>query len=101
MDKQKVLKEFQTLPGVGKSIAKDLWNMGFRSVDNLKGKNPDALYEQLNKLLGVTVDRCMLYTFRCIMYFVSHEKHEPKLLKWWAWSDENLKQSKLLGMLVY
>ncbi len=94
MDKNKILKEFQTLPGVGKSIAEDLWNMGFRSPSDLKNKEPDELYQQLNKHAGTTVDRCMLYTFRCIVYFISNTQHDPKLLKWWNWSDENLKHSK-------
>lgn len=91
MDKNKILKEFQTLPGVGKSIAEDLWNMGFRSPSDLKNKKPDKLYHQLNKLVGITIDRCMLYTFRCVVYFVSNSQHDPRLLKWWNWSDENLR----------
>jgi len=92
MDKTKILKEFQTLPGVGKSIAEDLWKMGFRSIDELKNKDPERLYEQLNKQTGTTVDRCMLYVFRCIAYFVKETKHKPELLNWWNWSDKNLKK---------
>lgn len=85
--KQAVLKQFQTLPGVGKSIAEDLWNMGFRSTDELKNKNPESLYEQLNKLYGQKIDRCMLYVFRCVVYYTSTKKHKPELLKWWNWKD--------------
>lgn len=90
MNKQETIKQFQTLPGVGKSIAEDLWNMGFRSIDELKSKNPNQLYEQLNTLMGTTTDRCMLYTFRCIVYYVDHKTHEPEKLKWWNWSDKKL-----------
>jgi len=90
MEKQKILKEFQTLPGVGKSIAEDLWNMGYRSVKDLKHKDPDKLYDELSKLTGTTVDRCMLYTFRCIAYFVNENKHKPEKLKWWNWSDKKM-----------
>jgi hypothetical protein len=86
-DKQEVLKNFQALPGVGKAVANDLWRMGYRSVEELKNKNSDELYAQLNKLTGTTVDRCMLYTFRCIVYYISNKKHDPKLLKWWNWKD--------------
>jgi hypothetical protein len=85
MDKQQTLKAFQTLPGVGKSIADDLWNMGFRSTNELKNKDPEKLYEQLNELYGTKVDRCMLYVFRCIVYYVSKDKHDPEKLKWWNW----------------
>jgi hypothetical protein len=92
MEKQKILKEFQTLPGVGKSIAEDLWNMGFRSVAQLKDKDPEKLYDQINELYGKKIDRCMLYVFRCIVYVVSEKKHDPRLLNWWNWSDKNLKK---------
>lgn len=59
-NKKEILKQFQTIPGVGKSIAGDLWNLGFRSVSELKGKNPDKLYDDICKLYGTHVDRCML-----------------------------------------
>ena len=92
MNKEDILREFQKLPGVGKSIAEDLWNMGYRSIHELKDKDPQKLYEELNTMMATTTDRCMLYTFRCIVYFVSEKKHDPKLLKWWNWSDKNLQQ---------
>ena len=91
-DKKAILKEFQTMPGVGKSIAEDLWAMGFRSLSDLKKKDPEKLYADLNRLVGHTTDRCMLYTFKCMVYFVNERHHDPTLLKWWAWSDENLKK---------
>jgi hypothetical protein len=94
MDKKAILKDFQTLPGVGKSIAVDLLDMGFSSTKELKNRNPLELYDTLNKLRGTIIDRCMLYTFRCIVYFVSETNHDPKLLNWWMWSDKNLKKRK-------
>lgn len=83
-----VLKSFQTLPGVGKSIAVDLWEMGYRSLDELVGEDPDAMYEHLCTLKGCHVDRCMLYVFRCIVYYVETPCPDPKLTKWWNWKDK-------------
>lgn len=85
--KKDSLTEFQTIPGVGIQIAKDLWDLGFRSINDLKGKNPEELYQDLCQLQGCKVDRCMLYVFRCAIYFASHESHDPHLLKWWNWKD--------------
>ena len=82
-----ILKEFQTIPGVGKSIAIDLWNQGFRSVQELAGRDPEELYFRQCELQGTQVDRCLLYTFRCAVYYASHEQHDPELLKWWNWKD--------------
>jgi Pathogenicity locus len=88
--KSQILKEFRTIPGVGKSIAEDLWSLGLRSFADLKEQNPEALYEQLCVQQRTKVDRCMLYVFRCAIYFVSHEAHEAHLLLWWNWKDEQL-----------
>lgn len=84
-DKQAVLKEFLQIPGVGKSVAEDLWNLGLRSVSDLKNQDPEALYMSLCVLQGKHVDRCMLYTFRCAVYYASNDTYDAELLKWWNW----------------
>jgi hypothetical protein len=85
---QTTLKEFRQIPGVGKSIANDLWNLGFRSVQDLKNQDPEELYVRQCAQQGTQVDRCMLYVFRCAIYYASNENHDPELLKWWNWKDE-------------
>ena len=80
-------KQFQQIPGVGPAVAADLWSLGLRSVDELRGEDPEALYERLCDLQGVRVDRCMLYVLRCAVYFASHPEPDPELLKWWNWKD--------------
>jgi hypothetical protein len=32
-------------------------------------------------------DRCLLYVFRCAVYYASTAAPEPELLKWWSWKD--------------
>lgn len=85
--KSEVLHSFYTIPGVGKSIAQDFWDIGLRSLDDLKDADPDALYDKLCAYQGCKVDRCMLYVFRCAIYFASEKQHDPELLKWWNWKD--------------
>jgi hypothetical protein len=90
MDRQKdkaILKGFQQIPGVGKSIAQDLYNLGYRSIDELKGQNPEEMYENHCQQQGKIIDRCVLYVFREAVYFAENEKHDPELLKWWNWKD--------------
>jgi hypothetical protein len=82
-----VLRDLQQIPGVGPSIAEDLWELGVRRVEDLCGKDPERLYERRCKQPGVRIDRCLLYVFRCAVYFASHDKHDPELLKWWNWKD--------------
>jgi hypothetical protein len=94
--KELVLKEFQQIPGVGKATAQDLWDLGFRSIKELKNKDPEELYIKLCAHKGIHVDRCMLYVFRCAVYYASNKTHDPELLKWWNWKDEK-KLLKILG----
>lgn len=87
MDKAVILKNLQVIPGVGKSISKDLYSLDIRSVKDLKNKNPEELYRRLCKKQGVVIDRCMLYVVRCAVYFASHSNHKKELLQWWNWKD--------------
>jgi len=80
--------ELQKIPGVGKSIAQDLRNLGIDSVQELKDKDPEELYVRLCDQRGIHVDRCMLYVFRCAVYYASTQTHDPELLKWWNWKDK-------------
>lgn len=73
------------IPGVGKSIAQDLVNINIKSIAALKGKNPEKLYDKSNKFVGVVQDRCLLYVFRCAVYYAGAKKHDPEKLKWWNW----------------
>ncbi len=85
--KQEVLKEFRQIPGVGKSIAEDFWKLGLRSLNDLRERNPEELYDALCLQQGMHVDRCMLYVMRCAVYYASSEDHDANLLKWWNWKD--------------
>ena len=81
-------KELQKIPGIGKSLSKDLVDLGYRKVNELKGEVPEAMYQDLMDLRGGHIDRCVLYVFRCAVYYASNAKHEADLLKWWNWKDE-------------
>jgi len=82
-----ILKEFQKIPGVGKSIAQDLYDLGYRGISDLRDKDPEQMYVDLCNLKGTKVDRCMLYVFRCAVYYATETKPESELLKWWNWKD--------------
>ena len=89
--------DLQTIPGVGPSIARDLTGLGIGRVRDLEGRDPNELYERLSEQRGVRMDPCVLYVFRCAVYYA--ETHaaetgrpdrelpssERELLKWWNW----------------
>lgn len=85
--KQQSLKDLQEIPGVGKSIAADLWELGIRKVSDLKGKDPEKLYIKRCAQVRMPIDRCLLYVFRCAVYYASTQRRQPELLKWWNWKN--------------
>jgi hypothetical protein len=90
LNKHKAIQELRTIPGVGPSIAEDLWQIGIRRVADLRDRDPQALYDVSCRAQGTTIDRCLLYVYRCAVYFTSRKRHDPELLKWWNWSDAKL-----------
>ena len=89
MTREASLKDLRTIPGIGKSISRNLFDIGIRRVGDLRNKNPEKLYEQSNKLVGARQDPCLLYTFRCAVYFAKTKNPKPELLKWWNWKDRS------------
>jgi hypothetical protein len=86
-ERQRGLRDLQTIPGIGTSLGQDLWDLGIHEVSDLKSADPEQLYRRLCAQVGAQVDRCVLYAFRCAVYFASAEEHDPELLKWWNWKD--------------
>lgn len=87
LSKQASLKALKKFPAVGDAVAEDLWNLGIRQISDLQGKDPQSLYEQLCMIQNTQVDRCMLYVFRCAVYYASQPEPDPEKLKWWYWKD--------------
>lgn len=74
---------------MGKSIANDLVNIGIYQIADLKNKDPEELYHLSNQFAGCIQDRCLLYVFKCAVYFAATPPllQEPEKLKWWNWKD--------------
>jgi hypothetical protein len=82
--------ELQVIPGIGPSLATDLRDLGIRRVADLKARDPERMYRQLNTLRGARQDPCVLYVFRCAVYFARTTRPKPELLKWWNWKGRTL-----------
>jgi hypothetical protein len=87
MGKAAPTDELRRIPGVGVTIAQDLRDLGIHRIEDLRGADPQALYDRLCVHQGMHVDRCMLYVLRCAVYYASEYRHDPELLKWWSWKD--------------
>ena len=50
-------------------MAQDLRDLGYFSVSDLKGQDPELMYKRLKLIHGMEIDPCVLYVFRCAVYF--------------------------------
>ncbi len=85
-----VADPLQTIPGIGPSLAQDLRDLGIRRVADLERRDPERLYARLNRLRGVRQDPCVLYAFRCAVYYARTPRPRPELLRWWNWKDREI-----------
>lgn len=79
--------DLRLIPGVGRVLAGELGSVGIFGCGDLVGADAEVLYEKLCDYKGMHVDRCVLYVFRCAVYYASNDDHDPELLKWWNWKD--------------
>lgn len=79
--------DFQNIPGVGPNMEKHLLLLGYKSISDLKGENPEQMYENDKLIHGENLDRCVLYVYRLAVYYANNQVHEVEKLKWWNWKD--------------
>lgn len=79
----------QKIPGVGKNMAAHLESLGIHWVEDLCGQDPQKLYE-MDCVQHGHQDRCVLYVYRCAVYFAQTPQPDPAKCRWWNWKDENL-----------
>ena len=84
-DLNAAVEELAYIPGIGPKVGMMLAEIGISDIFGLMGQNPERLYEKICESRGEVLDRCVLYHFRCAVYFASNETHVPELLKWWNW----------------
>lgn len=80
-----------TIPYVGKNTKQDLLKIGITCVEDLKGQNPEELFEKDCARKKYQEDRCQLYVFRMCVYYAEHEWKDKEKLKWWYWKDKEYK----------
>jgi hypothetical protein len=83
------MNDLRKIPGIGRKMEEDLRLLDIESVEDLNGYDPELLYDKLCILKGYRVDRCVLYVFRCAVYYATEKDHDPEKLKWWNWKDVN------------
>ena len=81
---KKTVHPFRKLPNVGVQTEQDLYT----SIESLKGVKADDLYQKECDLRGCSIDRCQLYLYRALEYYINSENPDIEKCKWWYWKDD-------------
>lgn len=79
--------ELQKIPGVGKNMEQHLRALGYDTIASLWGADPEEMYARECAMCGASLDRCVLYVYRCAVYFAETARPDPEKCKWWNWKD--------------
>lgn len=85
----KNISDLQQIPSIGPNMELHLKKLGYQCVTDLRGQNPEEMYERDIKVHGNKSDRCVLYVYRLAVYFAETEESEREAakLQWWNWKD--------------
>ena len=78
------LTALEDLPNVGPAVAADFVRLGIRTPRELTGRDPYALYDELNRVTGARHDPCVLDTFISAVRFMDGAPAKP----WWEYTAE-------------
>jgi hypothetical protein len=67
------------IPNIGPAMVRDFGLLAIRSPQDLIGKDPQQLYEELSKIKNKRQDPCVLYTLRAVIDFMNGAPSKP----WW------------------
>ena len=90
MEQGKVAR-LEDLPNVGPAIAAKLRRIDVLEPSDLTGRDPYALFDELNARTGQRHDPCLLDVFIAVTRFMSGEPARP----WWGYTAE--RKARLAG----
>ena len=74
----------EEIPNVGPAIAADLRQLGISQPDDLVGRDPYEMYDDLCRITGQRHDPCLLDTFIAAVRYMAGEPKKP----WWKYTAE-------------
>lgn len=89
VDLEALQSPLKRIPGMDIPSVRDLIDIGIREIDELRGRSPEALFEEILDLREQTPpDR--LHFLRLAVYYAETDEPDPNLLQAWKWSDASL-----------
>lgn len=78
--------ELTQIPNVGPKVAARLRRLGVERVEDLRGADPEDLFERTCADSGLREDPCLLDTYTAAVDFATNGVDRP----WWEYSRERL-----------
>ncbi|MDA0183485.1 helix-hairpin-helix domain-containing protein [Solirubrobacter phytolaccae] len=75
-----------TIPNVGPKVAARLRRLGVERVEDLRGADPEELFERTCAMEGRQEDPCLLDTYHAAVDYATTGEARP----WWEYSRERL-----------
>lgn len=75
---------FQDIPNIGPALAADFKRLKLATPQDLVGRDPFALYDELCRLTRTRHDPCVIDAFIAAVRFMEGAKPRP----WWAYTAE-------------
>lgn len=82
--------ELTEIPNVGPAVARTLERLGVGGVDDLRGRDPQELFDRLCRLDGRRHDPCLLDTFAAVVDYADGGPPRP----WWEYSRERKERER-------
>jgi Pathogenicity locus len=78
------ITRLEEIPNVGPAVAGDLHRLGITLPEELPGRDPYAMYDDLCRITGQRHDPCLLDTFIAAVRYMEGEPKKP----WWKYTGE-------------
>lgn len=78
------VKRLEALPNIGKAMAADLRLLGIEQPQELIGRDPLALFLELEQVTGHRHDPCVLDTLMAVIHFMGGGEPKP----WWSFTRQ-------------
>jgi hypothetical protein len=85
---RRAVSRLDDIPNVGPAIAADLRRLRIDSPDELPGRDPYAMYDELCRITGQRHDPCLLDTFIAAVRFMEGAPKRP----WWKYTAERKRE---------
>lgn len=79
------LASFQQIPSIGPQLARNIVDLGYFSLDEVKGLEGAQMFDRLEKLYGCQIDPCVEDGLWLIAYVAKSNKMDKS---WWDFSEE-------------